>query len=989
MYIKQATIYGFGKWVDYSIDFSQDSFTCIYGDNESGKSTLQEFILFMLFGLPPRKRAFHRPKTSGKMGGRLIIVNEENEEYTIERFDEVNNGAAICYLADGNTTSEAWLQKQLHGMTKEVYQSIYSFSALDLNHFTSINDEDLGEILLGIGLTGSKNIYAIEKKLDDEIGKIFKPTGKLPLINKQFQELDDLHMKLVDDRRREATYHEQKEKSYSLRQRIKEFQNKLQKKNEQALQVERHLNYLPLIQTYNQLKQEDEATPFISSFPEDGIERLEQIKDKLLPIQSKLAVLKANADRLEDSLKTLETKTIDPVLAGEVKLRLEEKLIYEANKNKLKKLTEEAVHLDLTMDQKIKDLGLGLTTEIVTQLELPFYLEKMWQDLKSEADVLTITNEQISEEKNTIEKQKESVRTEIQTIQKELLTDQEIVTLEKKIEIYQAEDYVQQAQTEMIKKREKWQEEKQVKEKQYRIYLIGAALLTLVLSVLAVSFEIPSLYQLAILSIVLGLAQFGFGKKSIQDTERLVMDKQSEQVKQNTITLEEKQEAEKLLHQQAENDSQLASLHDEEKRIQVNIMKWEEKNKTYEKQEQKLIEEIALQEQNYPFLQEIELAYWPEFYQALIKLLEIKQAKEENEQKYIEVEEEQKKYRSLMKQTLSKINERYIDDSIIFQYETLKKVMKNQNDQKQNLQHQNNELKENQDQQEQLQEQMKIYIKEIEKLLTIADLETEEEFYQKAKRFSKQQDRRKKMAETKKQLEIVFSSRLWKEVYQGKQDELELTVQKRNINKEIEQLNKVLEQKRQQLADVHAQLKTMEKSESYPELMHRYTMEQEQAKKLAYEWAVLTTAKEMLAKAKRQFREKHLSQVIEKATRYFKLITDDRYVKVIAPLDDQPFQVETIEKQRYKVNELSQGSIDQLYVSLRFAISETLSEEHAIPFMIDDAFVHFDSLRMKRMIQIVEQISKQKQVILFTCRQDIVQELSVTNILHLNGPSVS
>ncbi|QGS68453.1 AAA family ATPase [Oceanobacillus sp. 143] len=46
-----ATIYGFGKWVDYSIDFT-DELAIIYGENESGKSTIQRFILFMFLDYP-------------------------------------------------------------------------------------------------------------------------------------------------------------------------------------------------------------------------------------------------------------------------------------------------------------------------------------------------------------------------------------------------------------------------------------------------------------------------------------------------------------------------------------------------------------------------------------------------------------------------------------------------------------------------------------------------------------------------------------------------------------------------------------------------------------------------------------------------------------------------------------------------------------------------------------------------------------------------
>src|SRR5690625_2605053 len=150
-----ADIYGFGKWVDHAIQFNPDGFTVIYGENESGKSTLHQFVLFMLFGLPPKQRNFYRPKTSGKMGGRLTVEDPQIGVFTIERLDEVNNGAAICYTKDGKEFDEAWLKDQLKGLTKKIYQSIFSFSAMDLHLINNIKEDDLAEMLLGIGMTGS------------------------------------------------------------------------------------------------------------------------------------------------------------------------------------------------------------------------------------------------------------------------------------------------------------------------------------------------------------------------------------------------------------------------------------------------------------------------------------------------------------------------------------------------------------------------------------------------------------------------------------------------------------------------------------------------------------------------------------------------------------------------------------------------------------------------------------------------------------------
>src|SRR5699024_6107018 len=171
----RANINGFGNWVDESIDFENESFICIYGENETGKSTLHQFILFMLFGFTPKQRAFYHPKTSSRMGGRILIMDEAFGEITIERFDGVRNGQALCFTPDGNEYTEDWLKKRLHGMTYQTYHSIFSFSAEDLYGIQTMSEADLGEVLLGIGLTGSKNIFAIEKELDNQMGALFKP----------------------------------------------------------------------------------------------------------------------------------------------------------------------------------------------------------------------------------------------------------------------------------------------------------------------------------------------------------------------------------------------------------------------------------------------------------------------------------------------------------------------------------------------------------------------------------------------------------------------------------------------------------------------------------------------------------------------------------------------------------------------------------------------------------------------------------------------
>src|SRR5690625_3355780 len=105
MKFKKAWIYGFGKWIDHIIHFENghSSFICLYGENESGKSTLQQFILYMLFDLPPRKRKFYYPKRGNQFGGQLTIVDSKEGTFNIERISD----RLTCLLPNGKEAGEA------------------------------------------------------------------------------------------------------------------------------------------------------------------------------------------------------------------------------------------------------------------------------------------------------------------------------------------------------------------------------------------------------------------------------------------------------------------------------------------------------------------------------------------------------------------------------------------------------------------------------------------------------------------------------------------------------------------------------------------------------------------------------------------------------------------------------------------------------------------------------------------------------------------
>jgi uncharacterized protein YhaN len=62
----------------------------------------------------------------------------------------------------------------------------------------------------------------------------------------------------------------------------------------------------------------------------------------------------------------------------------------------------------------------------------------------------------------------------------------------------------------------------------------------------------------------------------------------------------------------------------------------------------------------------------------------------------------------------------------------------------------------------------------------------------------------------------------------------------------------------------------------------------------------------------------------------------------------------------------SDGTMDQLYLSLRLAVAEELTPK--APLILDDVLVRFDDERMRAAVAILRELAQNRQVILFTCQ---------------------
>ncbi|GAB6875283.1 AAA family ATPase [Thermaerobacter litoralis] len=136
---------------------------------------------------------------------------------------------------------------------------------------------------------------------------------------------------------------------------------------------------------------------------------------------------------------------------------------------------------------------------------------------------------------------------------------------------------------------------------------------------------------------------------------------------------------------------------------------------------------------------------------------------------------------------------------------------------------------------------------------------------------------------------------------------------------------------------------------------------------LQEELEALVLAHRSLDAAIRDYHAAYRERLEKSASAHFARLTGRPGRRVVL---DSDFRVQVREADGTLAvpEQLSQGTRDQLYWSLRVAVAELLAGDVILPFVLDDPFVHWDDRRLGEARQIVTNLARGRQVILLSHR---------------------
>ena len=200
-----------------------------------------------------------------------------------------------------------------------------------------------------------------------------------------------------------------------------------------------------------------------------------------------------------------------------------------------------------------------------------------------------------------------------------------------------------------------------------------------------------------------------------------------------------------------------------------------------------------------------------------------------------------------------------------------------------------------------------------------------------------------------------------------------------DISNKIENMKDELNKNRLELHSLE-----LDKNNIMPKLERLASMEEqlqelnEKETMLNKQNTAIELAKEVLEIAYTKMKENVTPKFTENLSKNIEKISDGKYKKVKIN-DEEGIIVEKQNGEYISAEKLSVGTIEQLYLSLRFGAIKELSEE-SMPIILDEAFAYYDEERLKNILAYISKEYENNQIIIFTCTNREVEIIDKENI---------
>jgi uncharacterized protein YhaN len=152
MKLTDLRVDGFGIWSGIAIEKLSEQMTVFYGPNEAGKTTLLQFIRTALYGFSPERRSRYLPPVHGGRPGGHVGLQGPLGRYYVERHTSLTDantslGEVAVTTPDGGSYGQGALATLLSNVDEPIFNNVFAVGLRELQELNTIDDTAAADLL--------------------------------------------------------------------------------------------------------------------------------------------------------------------------------------------------------------------------------------------------------------------------------------------------------------------------------------------------------------------------------------------------------------------------------------------------------------------------------------------------------------------------------------------------------------------------------------------------------------------------------------------------------------------------------------------------------------------------------------------------------------------------------------------------------------------------------------------------------------------------
>lgn len=1048
MRIERLQIHGFGRMKDQDL-ITHAPITVLFGPNEAGKSTILQFVRAMLFGIPSRSYPTERyePLSGGVHGGVLTAIDGDDCKWTISRFTTsidgggTNRGEKVSITkTDGEGLVEQQTQQDMErmflgGMSREMFNQLFAISLTELQEIRSLQSDEMSSYLFHAGIGGGGEIVRAERKLGQDMEKLYKPKGRVQESAKVLQSMEKLEKQIVESRSSLQHYNENATALEQIEERILTQELVRHHPTNQLHLLRKAEEIRPMWMEWSEAEAERSVFPMLVSFPEDGLNRWQSL-------QTEQDALKVRQLQLTRAYEELTVKLMD--LQGDNKLedqgaeieRLSGRVEYyevksrelQETKAEVKALDERVAHIIRQMNPKWTRVELEGFSGAIGERESVRRHATGFAGYDRRMESLGLELQQVQRQRDDADADYRKSR----NAHKEQM---DIGRSQFKLMIEYSRNEVTGRWNELQTEVERWRENRlfqlasqgqeesdiavqQRMQKLFSQLLWGSGLLTVLLPIIL--WITGSTIGAVIVAALLFMIDIFFIFKGLTKKQSSSRSGRTGRSSSTAGIRPEEQRIVKLMSELVSHPWSAASTDGSEKlplnarELEIGIRElrqvmemWQlwhrkldellaEQKKCHERLEGLSLEltrvgdRISKEEQIFEQLQ-LQWESWlrdralvehlsPEAVLDMFGLseqgMELLSSLDKARRRAVQLEQDCLEFETTC---ISLLPEGV--DTLTLSPIAWVELKKQEWLEYQEMRRGREKL---QSRLEPIEEQLSQVVDELQRvsslmmnLLKISERDNGEDYL----RQGAIRQRKDELTRSMLQWEIVMFSG----IDDARQSDL-ITLLKSMDRVQLEQacrqaeaqVNEAevlwndLQQRRGRLLQERDRLEQLCLHDT---MLQQLEEQKTTLKKITIEYAVMSICSELISRTRHIYEEEKQPQVLKLASTYFERLTGGKYTRIVMKMGDKELLAEHRDVGLVDSGKLSRGTAEQMYLAMRFALTSTMDSKTTLPLLFDDIFVNFDEERMVAALSILQEISASRQIIMMTCHRYVLDHI--------------